>query len=78
MSQRGNYPSIWSVEHKIKNINQSINIATLCYAILFIFMFYHLADNSNRLNEHKRLLIAQQEQINKLILNAKQNELNRK
>lgn len=29
----------------------------------------------NRLNEQKRLLIAQQEQINKLILNAEYNKL---
>jgi len=31
--------------------------------------------NTQRLNEHKRLLIAQQEQINQLILNAEYNKI---
>lgn len=54
----------------------------LCFTcfILFVGLALLFADNQNqdnRLNEHKRLLIAQQEQINKLILNAHKNELNK-
>lgn len=76
MSQRGNYTSISSVEHKIKTINKSINIATICYSILFLFMSYHFIVNTNRLNEHKKVIElmneankSQQESINLLMKN---------
>lgn len=47
----------------------------LCFCVGFLS--YDVYKSNNRLNEHKRLLIAQQEQINQLILNAKYNERNK-
>ena len=77
MSQRGNYTSIWSVEHKIKLLKYDMYFLCFTCFTLFVGLILLLTDNQNqenRLNEHKRLLIAQQEQINKLILNAEYNE----
>jgi len=62
---------------KIENNNFKFN----CFLIgFFLLIFMQLCINykqTERLNEHKRLLIAQQEQINQLILNARKHELNK-
>lgn len=50
----------------IKSHKIIIHILCFCIGVLS----YDVYKSNNRLNEHKRLLIAQQEQINQLILNA--------
>lgn len=55
--------------------NRKSVLKLLAYVIvLTAFYIYDSYQQDNRLNEHKRLLIAQQEQINQLILNARKNE----
>ena len=65
-------------ESEIKSVKKDIFF--LCFTCLFLcvglaILFSHNQKQDNRLNEQKRLLIAQQEQINKLILNAEYNGL---
>ena len=61
-------------ELDIKNVKKDIFF--LCFTCLFLcvglaILFSYNQKQDNRLNEQKRLLIAQQEQINQLIINAK-------
>ena len=65
-------------ELDIKNVKKDIFF--LCFTCLFLcvglaILFSYNQKQDNRLNEQKRLLIAQQKQINQLILNAEYNEL---
>lgn len=67
-------------ELKIKLIKNDVFFLCITCLVLCIGLVILFSDNykqTERLNEQKRLLIAQQEQINKLIINAKQNELNK-
>ena len=63
-------------ELDIKNVKKDIFFlcfTCLCLTIGLAALFSQNQKQENRLNEQKRLLIAQQEQINKLILNAEYN-----
>lgn len=65
-------------ELEIKSVKKDIFFlcfSCLCLCVGLATLFLHNQNQDNRLNEHKRLLIAQQEQINKLILNAEYNKL---
>jgi len=63
------------MKEKIETNKKNILIIFLYVIILTVFNVYHSYQQENRLNEHKRLLIAQQEQINKLIINAQYNTI---
>lgn len=65
------------MKEEIETNKKSISIVFVYAFVLTIFNLYHCYKHDNRLNEQKRLLIAQQTQINKLILNAHKNELNK-
>lgn len=63
------------MKEEIETNKKSILIVFVYALVLTIFNLYNCYKHENRLNEQKRLLIAQQEQINKLILNAEYNKL---
>ena len=63
------------MKEEIETNKRSILIVFLYAIVLTVFNSYYSYQQDNRLNEHKRLLIAQQEQINKLILNAQYNKI---
>lgn len=65
------------LEIKLTNHIKFLLGTCLCLCIFTVILLKENKNQENRLNEHKRLLIAQQEQINKLILNAKKHELNK-
>ena len=86
MSQYGNYPKPnykdWNHQFQINKLNKEIEtnknsiLIVFIYAIILtVFNLYYSHKQDNRLNEHKRLLITQQEQINQLIINAEYNNL---
>lgn len=54
-----------------ENLQRGIEIRACAFAtlVLFVFTGFCFYKQTERLNEHKRLLIAQQEQINVLIEN---------
>lgn len=58
------------MKEEIETNKKSILIVFLFTIVSTGFNVYYSYQQDNRLNEHKRLLIAQQEQINQLILNA--------
>ena len=58
------------MKEEIETNKKSILIVFLYALVLTGFNVYYSYQQDNRLNEHKRLLIAQQKQINQLILNA--------
>lgn len=60
-----------------QNLQRSREIRAFAFAtlVLFVFTGFCFYKQTERLNEHKRLLIAQQTQINQLILNAEYNKL---
>lgn len=60
-------------EVKYQNYINLMFIFTMCFYMVGSILQHDT--NTERLNEHKRLLIAQQEQINKLILNAEYNKI---
>lgn len=60
---------------KIKEVNFKFNCFLIGFFLLVCMQGYINCKQTERLNEHKRLLIAQQTQINKLILNAEYNKL---
>lgn len=62
------------MEKEIETNKKSILKLLVYVIVLTAFYLYDSYQQDNRLNEHKRLLIAQQDQINKLILNARKNE----
>ena len=63
------------MKEEIETNKISILIVFIYAIVLTVFNIYYSHQQDNRLNEHKRLLIAQQEQINQLILNAEYNKL---
>ena len=65
------------LEIKLKKNIFLLLFTCVFFCFFFVILFSENQNHENRLNEQKRLLIAQQEQINKLILNAKQHELNK-
>lgn len=58
------------MKEEIEINKKSILIVFLMTIVTALFNVYYSHKQDNRLNEHKRLLIAQQDQINQLILNA--------
>lgn len=58
------------MKEEIEINKKSILIVFIYAIVLTVFTIYICREQDDRLNEHKRLLIAQQEQINQLILNA--------
>lgn len=58
------------MKEEIETNKKSILIVFIYALVLTVFNVYLSYEQDNRLNEHKRLLIAQQQQINQLILNA--------
>lgn len=60
---------------KIKEVNFKFNCFIIGLFLLVCMQGHINYKKTERLNEQKRLLIAQQEQINKLILNAEYNTL---
>ena len=58
------------MKEEIETNKKSILIVFIYSFVLTSFSIYYSYKQDDRLNEHKRLLIAQQEQINQLILNA--------
>lgn len=84
MSQYGNYTSrsTFSLESDMMNLQKEnkrlTNVVFLFSSLFFacyLFLCFINYKQAERLNEHKRLLIAQQTQINQLILNAKKHEI---
>ena len=63
------------MKKEIETNKKNILILLLYVIALTVFNVYHSYQQEHRLNEHKRLLIAQQEQINKLIINAQYNKI---
>ena len=63
------------MKKEIETNKKNILILLLYVIALTVFNVYYSYQQDNRLNEHKRLLIAQQEQINKLIINAQYNKI---
>ena len=63
------------MKEEIETNKKNIIILFLYVIALTVFNVYDSSQQDERLNEHKRLLIAQQEQINQLILNAKYNKI---
>lgn len=64
-------------ELEIKQVKFCFNCFLIGFFLLVCMQGYISHKQTERLNEHKRLLIAQQEQINQLIINARKNELNK-
>lgn len=67
------------MENRINLLKKEVK-TNYWFNFLMVFILYFtlcdtIIENKERLNEHKRLLIAQQEQINKLILNAEYNKI---
>lgn len=62
-------------EIEIKKVQFFLNFFLIGFFSLVCIQGYISYKQTERLNEHKRLLIAQQEQINQLIINAKHNKL---
>ena len=58
------------MKEEIETNKKSILIVFLFTIVSTAFHLHYSYQQYNRLNEHKRLLIAQQKQINQLILNA--------
>lgn len=58
------------MKEEIETNKKSILTVFVYAIVLTVFSAYYSYQQENRLNEHKRLLIAQQKQINQLILNA--------
>ena len=63
------------MKEEIKTNKKNILIIFLYVIILTVFNVYYSNQQDMRIDEHKRLLIAQQEQINKLIINAQYNKI---
>ena len=66
------------MKEEIKSVKKDIFFlcfTCLCLCVGLATLFLHNQKQENRLNEHKRLLIAQQEQINQLIINAQYNKI---
>ena len=62
------------MKEEIETNKKSILTVFLFAIVSTAFNIHYSYQQHNRLNEHKRLLIAQQKQINQLILNAEYNE----
>lgn len=67
------------MENRINLLEKEVK-TNFWFTFLGVFILYlthsvMITQNKERLNEHKRLLITQQTQINQLILNAEYNKI---